>query len=151
MFCKYCGTNIDDDSVFCVHCGKNIKEDVRTTPKVTEEDKIPIRTQLVNVDNSQWKSTDNLQWVKPIGARITQTILLLVGLFFLCYGITWSCIIEEKVSKDSHPCHYPSFYMFTASAYEPMEIIDVYVDLERDDPDFSVYKYCCAFITLSCH
>lgn len=26
MYCKFCGKQIDDDSVFCVHCGKNLTE-----------------------------------------------------------------------------------------------------------------------------
>ena len=140
MFCKYCGGKIADDSIFCVHCGKNITEDVQTTPKVTEDDKTPVRIQLVNTDNSQWKSTESLQWVKPLGARITQAILLVIGLFFLCYGIVWSCIIEKKVSESSHPCSYPYFSRFEANAYEPLGIIDVFVDLERDDPNFQTYK-----------
>lgn len=32
MFCKYCGTSIDEDSVFCVKCGRNITAIMDTTP-----------------------------------------------------------------------------------------------------------------------
>ena len=28
MFCKYCGSALDDDSVFCASCGKRVVEDI---------------------------------------------------------------------------------------------------------------------------
>lgn len=140
MFCKYCGTEIADDSVFCAKCGKKIQEVASNNHNEKSDDCNSTCVQFVANEKDIWEKADNLRWVKPIGARIMQTILLIIGLFFLCYGVVWYCIIEKKVSDDSHPCFYPSFYMFTASACEPMGIIDVWVDLERDDPDFSLYK-----------
>ncbi len=140
MFCKYCGTEIADDSVFCAKCGKRIQEDAHNAQSEKYDENNSIRVQLVADENVIWKDTSNLQWKKPTVARLVQTILLIVGMFFLCYGILWCCIIEKKVGKTDHPCSYPYFDRFEASAEEPMRIIDVFVNLERDDPNFSVYK-----------
>ena len=140
MFCKYCGTEIANDSVFCAKCGMKIQEDVPSTHKEKCDVDNSIHIQIVGNENDIWRETNNLQWKKPLVARVLQFILVTVGLFFLCYGIVWSCIIEKKVSEDYHPCSYPFFDRFEANAYEPLGIIDVFVDLERDDPDFPIYK-----------
>ena len=140
MFCKYCGTEIADDSIFCTRCGKKVLEDAPNVHKEKVDDSNSIRVQLIDGEKDAWKATDNMQWVKPIGARIIQTALLVIGLFFLCYGIVWICIIERRVSESGHTSSYPYFSGFVASADEPLGIIDVFVDLERDDPNFSMYK-----------
>ena len=138
MFCKYCGAEITDDSIFCAQCGKKVQEDVHITNNEKSDDGNSIRVKLVADEKDIWKDTDSLQWVKPIVARVMQTIFLTIGLFFLCYGIVWSFMIERRVSK-TFP-HFPYFNEFIAYAYEPLGIIDVYVDLEKDDPDFSLYE-----------
>lgn len=140
MFCKYCGTEIADDSVFCAKCGKKIQEVASNNHNEKCDDCNSTCVQFVTNENDIWKDTHNLHWKKPIVARIVQTILLIVGFFFLCYGIVWCCIIERKVSEANHPCSYPYFDRFEANAYEPMGIIDFFVDLERDDPDFLSHK-----------
>lgn len=33
MFCKYCGSNIDDDSSFCNYCGNNQNAKISTSKK----------------------------------------------------------------------------------------------------------------------
>ena len=140
MFCKYCGTEIANDSVFCVKCGKKIKEDAINSNNEKCKDRKSIRIQLVIGKKDLWEDTDNLQWKKPIIARLMQVTLLISSLFFLCYGIVWCCIIEKKVSETDHNCNYPYFDRFEANAYEPMGIIDVFVNLERDDPNFVSHK-----------
>ena len=150
MYCKYCGSKIADDSVFCVKCGKSVVDnEINVAHKEKEVDGNSIRIQLMNIEKSIWKSTDDLQWIKPIGARILQVILLSIGVFFFFYGIIWYFIIEEKVNVYSHPCSYPYFSRYEAKAVEPLGIIAVFVDLERDDPNFqkdkekweTLYKY----------
>lgn len=37
MYCKYCGNQIDDDSVFCLKCGKQVEQ----AQKVSEATDIP--------------------------------------------------------------------------------------------------------------
>lgn len=144
MFCKYCGTEIADDSVFCAKCGKKIQEVASNNHNEKCDDCNSTCVQFVANENDIWKDTHNLHWKKPIVARIVQTILLIVGFFFLCYGIVWSCIIEEKAMEfgqySYHPYYYPNFDQFCASAEEPLGIIEVYVDLAKDDPNYPFYK-----------
>ena len=33
MYCRFCGKQIDDDSVFCVHCGKKLTETNKSDSK----------------------------------------------------------------------------------------------------------------------
>ena len=33
MYCRFCGKQIDDDSVFCVHCGKNLTKTNKSDSK----------------------------------------------------------------------------------------------------------------------
>lgn len=67
MYCKYCGTEIADNSVFCSKCGKLVV-DVGSQPDI----------QLPRTNATQWVTTENLQWRKPIAARYTQIIFLVI-------------------------------------------------------------------------
>lgn len=82
MYCKYCGTEIADNSVFCSKCGKLL---VETSSQFVNQ--APERNIL------HWVSTENLQWMKPIVARYTQVIIIailgllsLYPLYCLVYG-----------------------------------------------------------------
>ena len=108
MFCRYCGTEIADDSAFCAKCGKKIQEDAPNSHNEKCDDCNSTCVQFVADENDIWKDTHNLQWKKPIVARVVQTILLIVGFFFLCYGIVWSCIIEEKAMEFGQYSYHPS-------------------------------------------
>ncbi len=35
MFCRFCGSNINDDSVFCAFCGKKLADTVQQPPQQT--------------------------------------------------------------------------------------------------------------------
>ena len=139
MYCKYCGTEITDDSIFCTKCGQKVHGDVTFSHKEKSDDSSSIRVQLVDRENVIWKDTANLQWEKPIAAKLIQAFLLVFGLFFLCYGIVWSCIIKEKVEGFGDNSQYPDFHNFGASAEDPLGIIDISAHLE-DNPDYYIYK-----------
>ena len=67
MYCKHCGNQIADDSVFCQKCGKLV---VEVTPHNSNHSP--------TTNATQWVSTENLQWRKPLAARYTQIIIIVI-------------------------------------------------------------------------
>lgn len=67
MYCKHCGTQIADNSVFCSKCGKLVVE-VGSQPDI----------QSPTINSTQWVPTENLQWWKPVAARYTQIIIIVI-------------------------------------------------------------------------
>ena len=39
MYCKHCGTQIDDDSIFCKYCGKEINKELNKENKTNAKEK----------------------------------------------------------------------------------------------------------------
>ena len=37
MFCKFCGSKIDDDSIFCAHCGKQLNNIKASSNNIADE------------------------------------------------------------------------------------------------------------------
>lgn len=107
MYCKYCGHEIADDSVFCAKCGKKVQHDMSNSQEdgFTEDKPIRIQiteptcVQIVETKRSDWKDATTMQWKKPVAARILQSILAVVGLFFLVYGIVWISIVKNNLSE----------------------------------------------------
>lgn len=63
MYCKKCGTKIDDDSVFCYMCGTNLEE--KHSSNITKE-------------NTQPKATEEKE---PLLFPILMMILIILGVF----------------------------------------------------------------------
>ena len=65
MFCKFCGKNIDDDSVFCSYCGKKlIKESTITDSisKIESNEEVDTTTKIKSneeTDTSQENDIEN--------------------------------------------------------------------------------------------
>ena len=89
MYCKYCGSQIADDSVFCSRCGKLVVEATKS------HDETSVSSQAFE---TQWWATDNLQWKKPITARRVQIgVLIILGLLSL-YPL-WCILSGGKVTR----------------------------------------------------
>jgi hypothetical protein len=106
MYCKYCGHEIADDSIFCAKCGQKVQQDMSISHEdgFTDNRPIPIqitgptRVQIVENKKSDLRDATNMQWKKPIVARVLQSVLAVVGLFFLVYGIVWISIVKNHFS-----------------------------------------------------
>ncbi len=128
MFCKYCGSPLTEDSVFCSKCGKKIDDMHTNLSSQKIEVATPVHVEMEIQNKEQWVSTANMQWKKPIVARVIQFLLFTCGVFFLIYGIVWCIIIKDKVYD--YNSSFPEFMRYEgyiASAYEPLEIVDVQV------------------------
>lgn len=105
MYCKYCGHEIADDSIFCAKCGQKVQHDTSISHEdsFTENKPIriqiaePTRVQIVENKRSDWRDATNMQWEKPVAARILQSILGGAGLFFFVYGIVWISIVMNNL------------------------------------------------------
>ena len=121
MYCKYCGHEIADNSVFCAKCGRKVQHDTSISHEDGFTEKEPIRVQIVENKRSHWRDAANMQWKKPIAARILQSIFAVVGFFFLVYGIVWISIIKNNIFESYSVCGcrisaMDSFYIIDVSS-----------------------------------
>lgn len=99
MYCKYCGNQIPDNSVFCSKCGKLVVESTTIYSEKSE------------VNEPKWISTSNMQWRKPIIARVVQiAILIIFGLFSLYF--LWCILTGGKVIKYQTGTRYNKCYEY---------------------------------------
>ena len=128
MYCKYCGNPLTDGSNFCSKCGERVDDMHANQSSQKIEVTTPVHVKMEKQNKEQWLSTSNMQWKKPVVARVIQLLLLTCGVFFLIYGIVWCIIIKDKVYdyNSSFP-EYMKYQGYIASAYEPLEIVDVHV------------------------
>ena len=95
MYCKYCGSQIADDSVFCAKCGKLVAE-ASPSNSVGSFQKDEI---MPSSNERQMVSTQNLQWKIPYFVRVVQLFILLITSTFLIYCAV--CLIGGgKVVRD---------------------------------------------------
>lgn len=93
MYCKYCGTEIADNSVFCSKCGKLV---VEVSPQPDNQSPITNAT--------QWVTTEKLQWRKPIVARYTQIIIIVILGVLLLYPLY--CLISGGKVQEYYEAGY---------------------------------------------
>lgn len=51
MFCKFCGKQIDNDSLFCKHCGKELEKDSKKIYNITIYDNFQRRHDKFEINN----------------------------------------------------------------------------------------------------
>lgn len=133
MYCKYCGHEIADDSVFCAKCGRKVQNDTSTL----HEDRF-IRVQVVDNKRSEWIDASNIQWKKPVEARLLQIVLATVGLFFLLYGIVWITIVKSNLHGLS--TLYSSFLLYPELDGEIWAVDYIGIVSVSGSVDFSNYN-----------
>lgn len=85
MYCKYCGQQIDEDSIFCKHCGKTQEtslennDDGKTTENIHHK-KSSIKVELVKKDGT---SEERARKVKKSLLKELFILALFVGTAFL--------------------------------------------------------------------
>lgn len=90
MYCKNCGTFIDDDSTFCFNCGHRVQKETFILPKI-EKRSLPINKKAI-------------RW----------SLLCLSILAFLCIFVVVSTNIATELSKD--PGYYNGLVWETSYA-----------------------------------
>lgn len=91
MYCKYCGAPIADDSVFCSNCGK-LLIDAYTQGGFNTSKYENTNSRASFEHDSNWVSTQDLQWGKPLLVRILQCVIVTIALFWGIYSVT--CLIN---------------------------------------------------------
>lgn len=72
MYCKYCGSQISDDSVFCSKCGKS-QSSAKTNIKTEVEREQSIKNNFPNIKNLKIETTWNIY-------AILMTLISIAGL-----------------------------------------------------------------------
>ncbi len=106
MFCRFCGKELEDDSVFCGNCGAPVgkekapvkKEQEVVEPFFVKEEPAPVREPFFAEEKP-------LPAVNPrmvgFGKALTGTILSFVGmvLFFIIFEIIlWACCYDDYMA-----------------------------------------------------
>lgn len=82
MFCKHCGSQIDEDSVFCQKCGEK-QTGVTPNNKTESEREKSIKNNFPNIKNQSvetgWNTGAILGTIAAIGGLITSVRLLKYG------------------------------------------------------------------------
>lgn len=110
MFCKYCGSQIADDSVFCAKCGK----------LVVEASSSSTNQSATQIGEPQWWATDNLQWKKPTKARGVQIFLLVILGLLLLYPL-W-CFVSGGEVREIYGAGYGMDRHHEVHVYDPWEL-----------------------------
>ena len=107
MYCKHCGNQIADNSVFCHNCGKLV---VDAYPHHI--------SQSPSSNESRWISTDNLQWKKPIAARQTQIIIIVILGLLSLYPLF--CFISGGEAREYYSDS--GYYKHEVHVNDPLEL-----------------------------
>lgn len=107
MFCKHCGSQIDEDSVFCQKCGEK-QTGVTPNNKTESEREKSIKNNFPNIKNQSvetgWNTGAILGTIAAIGGLITSVRLLKYGdivyiiLFVLDIAVLIAFIVNIKKS-----------------------------------------------------
>lgn len=95
MFCKYCGKEINNDSVFCRYCGRQVDESIKISeiksnidesqllPTVPAEDNPSIKIEIVKKGTIKKSTIANevIANMKMIGNALIVTVLFMIGFY----------------------------------------------------------------------
>ena len=90
MFCKFCGKNIDDDSVFCSYCGKKLIKESTITDSIS---KIESNEE---VDTSQENDIENSNPDKKFLSFLLLGLVIFVFIAGLLFSLSTSGCSEDK-------------------------------------------------------
>ena len=83
MFCKYCGTQLSDDSLFCEKCGKQLRDNsVNTVHVKLESVSTPVRQAAIRQPMEKGQFLASIKY-SPTGAIVN----IVMNIVFLCIGI----------------------------------------------------------------
>lgn len=90
MFCKNCGSQIDDGASFCNNCGTPVgNQNVSTAPQSTPVQPVvpPVQQQMPPINNQPYQQPNNTggnQEKKPISLAVASMVLGICSLVFYC-------------------------------------------------------------------
>lgn len=114
MFCRYCGSNVDDGSAFCPKCGKKLVENTQRSMENVKVSKADVHTV---------KSKPNFKKV----AIIVMCVLLACGLIELGVYIGYNLYTKHTISKYIEYVKNDDFQSANSMYYGKLDSNNTYV------------------------
>ncbi len=124
MYCRYCGTQIAENSKYCSNCGKLIAESTYTR---NDSNGSPVIEKENNNIPMNLVSTTYLQWQKPYLARVFQIILGIICIFLLIYSLVSMILVGGDKYGPIREASYSSFfksYSFHWNVEDPWDLFE---------------------------
>lgn len=139
MFCKKCGTQLDDDAQFCEHCGTVIKRIIQETSEDTISDARLEHESPVTSENPTERFNDSQP---PVVARKKSQKGLIIGVVavvVIAVGLLFTGLIGGNSTKGGNLYQEVNFNNGAKFAYDDsrLYIIGLY---DKDDDDTSLYS-----------
>lgn len=136
MFCKKCGSKLDDDAQFCEHCGTVIKRIILETPE-TQNSNISLETDVTipSIDVGNEGQAPATAMKKPIKALIIGAVVIVI----IIVAILLNSLIGDNSTIGSNIYQETNFNNGAKFAYDDrrLYIIGLY---DEDDKDTSLYS-----------
>ena len=95
MYCKYCGSYVDNDSIFCTTCGERIAEGSKSIDDGSVPKQMPIPNFIDN--NSSKKTNDIISFIKKLNVwaivGFILSVILILNFIFNMDTVTRSGLV----------------------------------------------------------
>lgn len=125
MFCKKCGTKLNDDALFCENCGTQIdsKKTDTTLENVVEE--IKENKDVADICSSELTEKEKITTEKP--KKNNKIILILIAAVIII-----AAIMGLKGSNASIVGKYEGTTVLTDDGLTPLDMVDCYIDVKAN-------------------
>ncbi|MCI5679538.1 MAG: zinc ribbon domain-containing protein [Bacteroidales bacterium] len=128
MFCKKCGTRLDDEALFCENCGTQIDSKKMDTPMEESVETTKETKELNNSENNDVPEAAETEKVNPEKPKKNNKLILII----VAAIIIIAAIMGLKGSNASIVGKYEGTSVLTDDGLTPLDMVDCYIDVKAD-------------------